>query len=88
MALQLYCKCGGAHAKRTKQWVDASLVASDSVEMGEPCLFKSWKRFCEQIKGSVVFQVTWLEDIICFAEGDYVPEYKAQQPDREYESSC
>lgn len=35
-----------------------------------------------------MFQVTWLEDIICFAEGDDVSVSKAQQPDREYESSC
>lgn len=44
MALQLYCKYGGAHAKKTKQWMDGSLLASDSVEMREPYLFKSWER--------------------------------------------
>lgn len=29
----------------------------------------------EQVKGSVVFQVTWLEGIICFAERSDVPVY-------------
>lgn len=55
---------------------------------GSPIWSNPGKGFYEQIKGSVVFQVTWLEDIICFAERDDVPVYKAQQPDGEYESSC
>lgn len=38
-------------------------------------------------KGSVVFTVTWLEDIICLAERHDVPVYKAQQFNREHESS-
>lgn len=62
------------------------MEASNSVYIGETYLFKSWKRFL--LKEDVVFQVTWLEDIICFAEGDDVSVSKAQQPDREYESSC
>lgn len=55
VALQLYCKFGGAHAKKTKQWMHGNLAASDSVEMGSPICSNPGKDFYEQIKRSVVF---------------------------------
>ena len=55
--------------------------------LGSPICSNSGKDLYEQVKGSVVFQVTWLEDIIWFAERGDVPVYKAQQFSRKHESS-